>query len=655
MKIKFRQPHLSIRELKETSLPKFTLITGQNGAGKTHLLQAIQKGSIEVDIAPDHAKDIRYFDWTNLIPSEGEAFNSLTLIQEREGLITRLETAKRKLLSEITGAARNLGLSGPILSDPLRIMRLTSEDVRPFFSDENRASEVVSRIEKVASVAETQLVAAKELRSYRIGLERLAKMQNKRVIELSRIDIEEAGASSWNESEIFQNSLSRIFVSYRDQKLHNLIKRVQVVEGESNVSALTDEDFEKKYLPPPWRMLNDTLARHGLDFEVTSPNPYQNVPFIAALKKRSTGTEVRFAELSSGEKALVSLTLCAYYAQDQRYAARPPRVLLLDEVDATLHPSMTRQLVDIVLETLIGTYGIEVIATTHSPSTVALSPEAAIHVMEGGQSGVVKTSKAAALSVLTEGVPTLSISYDGRRQVFAESATDAELYDEIFQILKPKLGSERSLQFIPTGVKSMSSGSDVNTGCGIVRALVKSLSDAGNTSAFGLVDWDGHNRSAGRVFVLGEGRRNGLENVILDPLLVASMVMRNARMHVHLLGLKDDLSYADFLHLHPSQLQMIADRVQAQIRMNGQGASARVTCAYVGGFSLEISQSYLQMDDHRLEQAVLEAFPGLKQLVKNRQNALMRQIVSNVVRDRPEFLPMEFQEAFSALLTCEAI
>src|SRR5256885_10852409 len=46
------------------------------------------------------------------------------------------------------------------------------------------------------------------------------------------------------------------------------------------------------------------------------------------------------------------------------------------------------------------------------------------------------------------GVPTISISFDGRRQVFVESSRDAATYDRLFQRYKSEVGSERSLIFI---------------------------------------------------------------------------------------------------------------------------------------------------------------------------------------------------------------
>jgi ABC-type glutathione transport system ATPase component len=107
--------------------------------------------------------------------------------------------------------------------------------------------------------------------------------------------------------------------------------------------------------------------------------------------------------------------------------AKHPKLLLLDEIDAPLHPSMARTILDIIIKTLLGVYGIEVLATTHSPSTVALAPEDALYAMREGQPGLTKVTKDEALSILTVGVPTLSISYDGRRQVFVESPIDAQI------------------------------------------------------------------------------------------------------------------------------------------------------------------------------------------------------------------------------------
>ncbi|MBM9539067.1 ATP-binding protein, partial [Desulfobulbus alkaliphilus] len=92
-------------------------------------------------------------------------------------------------------------------------------------------------------------------------------------------------------------------------------------------------------------------------------------------------------------------------------------MMLFDEIDAPLHPSMSRNVIHTITNTLVDGFGIKVIATTHSPSTVALAPEGSVHVMNPGRPGVHASSKAEALNILTVGVPTIAMSFDGRRQV----------------------------------------------------------------------------------------------------------------------------------------------------------------------------------------------------------------------------------------------
>jgi hypothetical protein len=260
--------------------------------------------------------------------------------------------------------------------------------------------------------------------------------------------------------------------------------------------------------------------------------------------------------------------------------------------------------------------------------------------MHPDRPGLFKTTKAQALNVLTDGVPTLAVSYDGRRQIFVESPTDARLYNDIHQHLKPILASERSLEFVATGTHT-------NTGRDIVRHLVNELANAGNTSVFGLIDWDGKNEPSPRISVLAHGRRDGLENIILDPLLVAALIVRDARKHASQIGLGDQDSWPQVMTFSPEKLQPIVDRLQS-IVVGPSGTL--VECRYVGNFSLKLNDAYLRIDDHRLEDRILEQLPALNQFSKGRSGALMQHIVDTVMRDQPHYIPMELYDAFRKLL-----
>ena len=84
-----------------------------------------------------------------------------------------------------------------------------------------------------------------------------------------------------------------------------------------------------------------------------------------------------------------------------------PKILLLDEIDASLHPSMIQNLLD-VIEKVFVKNGIRIIFATHSPTTIALSPEESIYLMnKDEEKRIEKKEKSAALSILTEGFATL--------------------------------------------------------------------------------------------------------------------------------------------------------------------------------------------------------------------------------------------------------
>jgi predicted ATPase len=45
----YQKDHLSITQFNPIDIPDFTILTGINGAGKSHLLQAIENRSVLVD------------------------------------------------------------------------------------------------------------------------------------------------------------------------------------------------------------------------------------------------------------------------------------------------------------------------------------------------------------------------------------------------------------------------------------------------------------------------------------------------------------------------------------------------------------------------------------------------------------------------------
>jgi energy-coupling factor transporter ATP-binding protein EcfA2 len=648
MQLTFVSPYLSIKAFPEISLPDFTLITGPNGAGKTHLLQALASGKIRTDLVSEPSAEIRYFDWNSLVPQKTGLFTSDMLTQLRTSVLQTVENLRNSrptLIDETVQACRAQGVPDEYFEDIERLFQMDVADFERILGLPENASRVRVSLNAITARANRSAINHFPV-DQRQEIEDIANSFKLPIQLIQQKHIFSSDLPVWGKNEFFKQSFARLFVAYRDLYLDNQFAQFQKEKGGADIDALSDEEFFAQYGVPPWDFVNTALKNAGLDFEINKPDILRRNPYQAKLTNKLTGAEIGFTQLSSGEKILTSFAFCVYYATDRRQISTLPKLLLLDEIDAPLHPSMTRNLIATITQTLVRDFNIKVVATTHSPSTVALAPEEAIYTMRPYERGLIKTSKADALNILTVGVPTLSISYDGRRQVFVESPADAITYDILYNVWKPQNTTGRSLEFISPGLRS-SAGQDINTGCEIVIKVVTELADAGNTSVFGLLDWDGTRRNQHRIAVLAEGQCNGLENVLLNPLLIAAMIARDGRPNDKSQIGMDSLSYSSFLGLGQTELQKYVDEVQKAVLPEASGDQVQVS--YSGGFKLSVREAYLTIDDHELEQHVLKAFPFLN-VFSRPAGKLMQAIADKVLMDQPGFLPSVVGETFELLL-----
>ncbi len=638
--------HNSIRELPDTTLPDFTLITGLNGSGKSHLLQAIQQGKIQADIAPNFQSDARFFDSSTMAPNDTGGISSGQLAQERDGLYQAFLGHRKPHESQFWQAARSHGLSVGQFKNVAELSSLSEQQLGALVSDRTKVPDLVKSLENATTHISSSIINHMQP-DQRSELTMISKACGKPIAALEEDDFKLSNAPYWGRSQPFQNQFGRLFMQYKElQKTNDL----RAYHGQQHSN---DAEFQQKHMMPPWDFVNDTLQRAALPFLINEPDKFENIVFTPKLTKTTTGDEIQFANLSSGEKIIMSFALCLYYAGEGRQITTYPKLLLLDEVDAPLHPSMCGHFITTVTETLVKKLGVNVIATTHSPSTVALAPEESIHVMRVGEPGVHKTTKAEALNLLTVGVPTLSLNYDGRRQVFVESPNDAEIYSALYEILRPKLGSERSLTFVSAGSINPKSGTHENAGCDKVISIVDSLSQNGNNTVFGLLDWDLKKSSRQRIHVLAEDKRYAVENCIYDPLAMIALLLHTpeSKQHVATLGLPENTTFVSFVNMDWTSLQATVDALAEKIT-GKVGNDPTDSVEYFGGHSLTLPRAYLQMQGHQLEEKIVSAFPELK--AQRFGNNLMLYMVKNIYSQIQELVPKHIVNAFERLLTADS-
>ncbi len=652
--IAFNTVHKSITNLSDATLPSLVVLTGKNGSGKTHLLEAIKNGSVKSSLASNIQTDVLLFDWNTIIPTDTGVFHPAQHQTQRSNWFQQIRLQQEASLKQIQQQAITWGIPADCCSSLNKLRTLDIAKLTGLLSEPQQAPVVHANLQNILNTNARNIYSQTK---QHIGDEQWKKAAPKVFRESPNIFLETSESKFfsnekllWGQVDAFQQAFGRLFSMYRD--LIHLNDRLQKYppKNDPDLKYLDGKQFLEKNGEPPWDFVNRILDVCNLDFRVEPPPLHEVSSYEPMLSKISKTVEMRFQDLSSGEKVLMSFALCLYNASDDRQESNFPKLLLLDEVDAPLHPSMVVSLLKTVQEVLVDGKGVSVILTTHSPTTVALAPEDTLYEMNPTGPAVAKISRSRALAILTSGVPTLSVSFDGRRQVFVESRTDAQIYEKIYQEYKHLLSSERSLTFIEVGKKN-SKGIEQDSGCAQVQRLVDTLVENGNSSVFGLVDWDGEREPTSRIHVLSPKTRDGIESLLFDPvLLAATLVKENSQFCVGRKIIEQSDRYTHLGEWSLPKWQRVIDNVQSIILKKMPRNTQEIE--YVSGMKLNVETDYIHMDDHALEERVLSEFGFL--ISKNKHaGGLMQHVVTSILGDYPFLLPNDLMATFNTLLNEE--
>jgi ABC-type multidrug transport system ATPase subunit len=186
----------------------------------------------------------------------------------------------------------------------------------------------------------------------------------------------------WRAGDKFTNIVGEIFFAHAVRVNE---KMVEVSRGNFNSSMLEEE--------APWKRLNNLFEKLKLDYRFK--DNYELVrlemneqPKLYALKIDGTLDENNsrnLSDLSDGEKTIISLC----FASLSNSHLNTKKLLLLDELDAVLNPSLIKIFFSVIQEFFID-QGVMVIMATHSPATISLSPTNATYyeIFRPNQKGV---------------------------------------------------------------------------------------------------------------------------------------------------------------------------------------------------------------------------------------------------------------------------
>lgn len=581
MEIKVLEDHKYFKKGKSYKLNDFTILTGKNGSGKTNFLRLLMNKNSRVSI-------------------DGAEKSTLEIEMYHHSRFTNPPESTREAI------------------------RSSSDSLL------NRAWKAFNKYKSEGKKDEYSLQQ----------FQNILKDTGKNIEELTETDFKDYPVSRSNETiKIFTLQFFKDTSSYLYYLNINRYNHFLNSEYNENNLTFSDEAFINKYGNPPWETLNRIFEDVHFKYRFIQPiNLGGRTSLEFELYDLTQEIEVKIGDLSEGERTILRI-ICSIY--DMTVANVIPDIFLFDEIDALLHPSYSKHVVNILNDYLVGELKRKVILVTHSPSTVAISPSESIFLCSRKNFTIKKVTKDIAIGNLTENLNSLSILHENRRQVFVEDKDDAYFYEFLYNKIKASLHIGISLSFIPisTARNEKSGGSHK------VTSIVNTLSKFGNKQVFGIIDRDLSNQSNDHIFV--PGFRHSIENYIFDPVFLLAYLLRENAIDKDKLGIKGDFRYFDLETLTSEDLQSLIDNflsITGFIEYIGEDSIIN----YFDGKQIKISSRLFEVKGHLFEEHILKKIPKLKGRISV-HNSFKYAIINDIIDELPGFISTDFLDLFKRI------
>lgn len=330
---------------KWENIPRFAVITGENGSGKTALLE-------QINSIASFAKSENKSIFSNQINSQIKYFDSIKLEMDGDYFPNDESVKNFKKTYEV-------------------YLENRQNDKRDFYR------QYISYFKRHGLTEQKFLQMSKE--KFYEWLD-----------SISDINIE--SKPTIFDEELLLNTFGNYFIKFENHK-RDLEKQYQ----DKLVKEIRDI-VENKVGKNPLDKVNEILDEHydKYKLEITMENFYE-IKLIC--REKESNALVPMSNLSLGEQIIISLIMWQY--EDTTLDSV---VLLLDEPDAHLNPKMAKMLIYILKNVVVKDFDCQVIMTTHSLSSVAYCDDKDLFFMENGK--IRQIDKREAIEKLSDGVMT---------------------------------------------------------------------------------------------------------------------------------------------------------------------------------------------------------------------------------------------------------
>lgn len=661
LNLSFVRKHQSIESLENVTLPSFAVVTGVNGAGKTHLLEAIKNGSIAVEGVPNLGDNIVLFNRETFVPNIQLEAAPAHMQRQRVQAIKDSINNQKAAVSELANYFVSHNIIGDsLLFDGNFLLVATPEKLSELLKPATR-KKGISHDDKELLVKNFFLHKRRLEQNFISTLGNNGKYSerlNKRagdlkqsILALNESVLVEELPLDWTSGLTLNAQIAAWFVAWHAAFEANKIARYYAkIEGQ-DLQHHTDEEFRLAYGIEPWFVLNDVLATIGIRYRFNNPDFKLNDlerTFNLKLEDVEDKRSILVNALSTGEKVLLAIVILLYQTQDGLEVAKKPKMLLLDEVDACLHPAFTKVLLEMLLKHIVEKCGIPVILATHSPSTVALAPKDSVFELSRKPRLLRPLAPSQAAQVLSSGFVAIT-STD--IVVLTEGDDDAVYYQRIHSSILKRggLGEGPMLKFIAA---SQQANIGVGGGVHAVKNWAPKLHELGLERFKGLIDRDTGNQEDSVIKVI---RRHSLENYLMDPLLLSAFLIHRGIVEPFGGVELNRLSSLELISLDQNGLQKLVDAFCAwlsEVEKNPAIASdVKETVSYLGFPGVMVSRWWVDSRGHDLETILRKRINPLG--VQQGRGALLKEGLSELMDFQcltlPELISQDFVQLFDAL------
>ncbi|MGJ8761927.1 MAG: AAA family ATPase [Polaribacter sp.] len=612
MKLKINFENKILKPFTIDKLPNFVVITGENGSGKTQLLKAL---SVENIMNEYFEKDKYVVQNISELYSESEKLTKINYIPAHGHNFD---------LGEYITANNYLNNWGDLPKKYYSYLNLkTLKDNKSFSHAEFNnyykneiAKEFKTSVNDHSFKKLNVNITTSDFNLFEVIYENKINKNEPTSIQECIINI------PITNNNLFSTNLTLLYLQYKCK-----------------------EDLGYKNIDKPWETFNQILETANFKYRINPPIFNDTINFKAELIDIIKDKIVNIENLSSGEKTIMSLMLTLYNSKNNTTF---PEVILFDEPDSSLHPSMSKQMLDVLQNVFVKTKKCKVIITTHSPTTVALSPDLSLYRMDRDLGILKKESKENAIKTLTKGLENISIYFENRKQVFTESLIDKKFYEITYNNLKRKgiLNDNISLEFITTSERK--ENGDNSGGCTFVKKFVKILRDSGNNTIYGIIDYDNKNVGNEFISVLGKNIRYSIENYILDPVFLLMFIVLKEEKEKLKIGFKEEEYITDFMTINSDKIQFHIDEFLRIYKLFEN--DEKIDYINTKGEKYSIPSSWINIKGHskKDENLVDILYEKLPFLGKYKSIDLTESILE-VVKMFTEFLPLEIIETYKEI------